>query len=279
LRVAVGLAVLSATLAFASAAGAQTALDAAKGYTRQATVEYNVGHFEQALELYGKAYEALPTPVLLFDIGQCHRMLGRAERAIFFFEGYLRDQPGAPNRPLVEQLLRDLHKQLDEQRAAAQAEEQQRAAASSPAPVAPIAPGAQATVPADTVAARAPRRYPELRIPGLATAGAGVVLIGTAVGLGLHASSLSNEISRLSSQNGTWSAHYQSDYEAGKTSATAATVLSVAGGVALAAGGALTYLGYVGWVWPWQAIAPRPAASAAVAPVPGGASFVVVGGF
>jgi hypothetical protein len=117
-----------------------------------------------------------------------------------------------------------------------------------------------------------PKGHPALRLAGLATAGTGIALLGTAVVVGLHASSLSSEITRVSTERGTWSPQYQSDYDAGKTSATAATILYVAGGVALATGGVLTYLG-----WPRSGTEARPAA--AVAPTPGGASLVVAGRF
>lgn len=269
LRLAASLAVLAA-VALAPPVAAQTALDQAKALTGRATIEYNVGHFEQALDLYGRAYEALPTPALLFDIGQCHRMLGHAERAIFFFQGYLRDRPDAPNRALVERLLADLQKELDAQRAAAP-RAQEPAPAATPPPAAPEA-IAPPSPPAVEVVTPPTIANPALRVAGLASAGAGVVLIGTAAALGLHASSLSSEIAQLSSSRGTWSPQYQSDYESGKSSATAATVLYVVGGLALATGGVLTYLG-----WPRRATDARPVA--AVAPVPGGASVGVVGRF
>jgi tetratricopeptide (TPR) repeat protein len=269
LRVAACLAVLSASIAFSTPARSQTPLDQAKALTGRATVEYNIGHFDQALELDSKAYESLAAAALLFDIGQCHRMLGHQERAVFFFQGYLREKPDAPNRALVEQLLQDLQRQLDAQRAAtARAEEQQRAETSHAAPAPPVEP--VAPVPPPTVAS--PKGHPAVRIAGLATAGAGVALIGTAVVLGLHASSLSNEITRVSTERGTWSPQYQSDYDAGKSSATAATVLSVAGGLALATGGVLTYLG-------WPRSGTEAGRVAAVAPAPGGASLVVAGRF
>jgi tetratricopeptide (TPR) repeat protein len=260
LRVAACLAVLSASVVFAAPARSQTPLEQAKALTGRATVEYNIGHFDQALELYSKAYESLAAAALLFDIGQCHRMLGHQERAVFFFQGYLRERPDAPNRALVEQLLQDLQRQLDAQRAAtARAEEQQRVAERPfpPPPIEPVAPA-----PAPTAAP--PKGHPALRLAGLATAGTGIALLGT--------SSLSNEITRVSTERGTWSPQYQSDYDAGRTFATAATILYVAGGVALATGGALTYLG-----WPRSGTEARPAA--AVAPTPGGASLVVAGRF
>jgi tetratricopeptide (TPR) repeat protein len=271
LRLAACLALLAAAVSFAPPAAAQTALEQAKGLTSRATVEYNVGHFEQALDLYSRAYQALPTPALLFDIGQCHRMLGNGERAIFFFQGYLRDKPDAPNRALVEQLLADLQRQLDAQRAA---RAQDQAPTATPSPVPGVPPETVASQPPPVVEVTAPPTVgnPALRVAGLASAGVGVVLIGTGAALGLHASSLSSEISQLASSRGTWSPQYQSEYDSGKSAATAATVLYVVGGVALATGGVLTYLG-----WPKRATDARPVA--AVAPAPGGASLTVVGRF
>ena len=101
------------------ASAANPALDDARKLTTRATVEYDVGHFEQALDLYTKAYERYPKPALLFDIGQCHRLLGHYERAIFFYQGYLRGKPDAANRSMVEQFIADSQRQLDAQRAAA----------------------------------------------------------------------------------------------------------------------------------------------------------------
>jgi hypothetical protein len=105
---------------------------------------------------------------------------------------------------------------------------------------------------------------------GLSTAGVGIVAVGLGAYFGLHAASLSNEISSVSSGHGTWSAQDQSDYDAGKTSALLANVLYIAGGVALATGTLLTYLG-----WP-----KGPAqTTATLAPSPGGGQLVVVGRF
>jgi tetratricopeptide (TPR) repeat protein len=78
---------------------------------------YTVGEFEQALERFAAAYKLRPAPLLLFNMGQCHRQLGRHERAVFFFEGFLRDaSPDDANRALVEELL-------DEEKAAVAAAE------------------------------------------------------------------------------------------------------------------------------------------------------------
>jgi len=88
-----------------AAAGAQSPKQAAKEYFQKASQSYKLGKFEQALDLYSKAYETLPLPAFLFNIGQCHRQLGNHERAVFFFEGYLRDADNAGNRDVVEELI------------------------------------------------------------------------------------------------------------------------------------------------------------------------------
>jgi hypothetical protein len=49
----------------------------------------------------------VPAPELLFNLGQCQRLLGRPQRAVKYFEAYLRLRPDAPHRPLVEQLIEE----------------------------------------------------------------------------------------------------------------------------------------------------------------------------
>ncbi len=65
----------------------------AREHAQQATIQYNLGKFEEALAEYSKAYELIPLPELLFNIGQCHFQLKNYERAIFFYKGFLRESP------------------------------------------------------------------------------------------------------------------------------------------------------------------------------------------
>lgn len=97
----------------------------AKRLADEATRKYNLGQFQEALDGYSKAYETFPAPSLLFNLGQCHRSLGNHERAVFFYEGYLREKPNAANRDVVEELLTEERGLLTKQR---QDEEAQRAA-------------------------------------------------------------------------------------------------------------------------------------------------------
>lgn len=88
----------------------------AKRLAEEATSKYNLGQFQEALDGYSKAYETFPAASLLFNLGQCHRSLGNHERAVFFYEGYLREKPNAPNRDVVEELLVEERTSLTKQR-------------------------------------------------------------------------------------------------------------------------------------------------------------------
>ncbi len=79
----------------------------AKLLFKRAQLAYKLGKFENALGEYSKAYEMLPLPGFLFNIGQCHRQLGAYERAVFFYKGYLREKPEAKNRALVGDLIQE----------------------------------------------------------------------------------------------------------------------------------------------------------------------------
>jgi tetratricopeptide (TPR) repeat protein len=100
----------------------------AKALFIKAERKYAVGKFEQARRLFTAAYEALPLPGFLFNIAQCLRMLGRCERALFFYRGYLRKRPRARNADQVGVLIRECEKKMAEQaRAASRRRPQSRA--------------------------------------------------------------------------------------------------------------------------------------------------------
>jgi tetratricopeptide (TPR) repeat protein len=74
---------------------------------------FEMGKFDLALEEYERAYEVLPLPGLLFNIGQCYRNLGNYTQAIFSFRTYLRKLPQAKNRAAVEKLIAELRLKAD----------------------------------------------------------------------------------------------------------------------------------------------------------------------
>jgi tetratricopeptide (TPR) repeat protein len=77
---------------------------------------FSVGQFENALKAYQAAYDAKPLPDFLFNIAQCYRNLGDYERAVEHYRDYLEQMPDAPNRGNVETTIRDLEREIAEQR-------------------------------------------------------------------------------------------------------------------------------------------------------------------
>jgi tetratricopeptide (TPR) repeat protein len=95
----------------------------ARAQVRKAQLDYKLARFQDALDGYSRAYELYPTPALLFNLGQCHRNLKNYERAIFFFEGYLREQPkiDPDQRALTDALITESRTALDREKADAAA--------------------------------------------------------------------------------------------------------------------------------------------------------------
>jgi hypothetical protein len=79
---------------------------------KKGEIAYSLGKFSVAVGHFEKAFELLPDPVILFNLAQCHRMLGNAKQSIFFYKGYLRAVPKAPNKREVLRWISELEKLL-----------------------------------------------------------------------------------------------------------------------------------------------------------------------
>ncbi len=75
---------------------------------RQANSFYNLGKFVEAAKLYESVYERFPDNALLYNIAQSYRLGGDAERALFFYKNYLRNEPKSPKRAEVNARVTDL---------------------------------------------------------------------------------------------------------------------------------------------------------------------------
>ena len=219
--------IATTAVAAPSPARADATLEEAKRVAKQASMHYQLARFTEANDAYAKSYELVPTAGLLFNLGQCQMMLKNYTRALFFFEGYLRDKPDAPNAALVRDLITEARKELAAQQAAENAEKAARLAALvhvDPPPPAPASPP-----PGD-------RR----RVPAVALGAASLALLNASLDLGMH-SDTSNLLSRLAAANSAERATYDSDR---KSYAIAA---GVTGGLALGAAVSSGVLGYLGW--------------------------------
>jgi tetratricopeptide (TPR) repeat protein len=88
----------------------------ARAEVAKANLHYKLGRFEEALAAYTRAYELFEAPALLFNIAQCYKNLRNHERAIFFFQGYLREETDPKRRALAEDLLAKSRAELQRQR-------------------------------------------------------------------------------------------------------------------------------------------------------------------
>jgi hypothetical protein len=87
----------------------------AKSHYDRAIVQYNLGHFQDAIAEFEKAYEIDPAPVLLFNLAQAHRQAGNIERAIFFYKRFLASDPNSKKRADVEKRIRELEELAQKQ--------------------------------------------------------------------------------------------------------------------------------------------------------------------
>ena len=72
--------------------------------------EAELAHFQKAIVHFEKAYSYERVPALLFNIGQCHRYLKDYDRALYFFEEYLREDPTAGDRRVVEDEIAEIRR-------------------------------------------------------------------------------------------------------------------------------------------------------------------------
>jgi tetratricopeptide (TPR) repeat protein len=96
---------------------------------KAAETDFSLGRFQEALEGYSMAYEAKPLPGLLFNIGQCHFELANYERAIFFYEQFLRGDVDAKKRALANKRLEEAkvaYAAAEEKRQREEADERER---------------------------------------------------------------------------------------------------------------------------------------------------------
>lgn len=98
---------------------------------------FNLEEWDKAISAWEDGFRIKPVPEFLYNIGQAYRLSKRPERAIAFYQKYLRMSPKAANRGEVERQIASLEKAVSEQ---------QRAARQPP--LSPLQPGRRSGEPA-----------------------------------------------------------------------------------------------------------------------------------
>jgi tetratricopeptide (TPR) repeat protein len=223
---------------------------AAKAYVDAGLAAQEQRDFDGAILLYQKAYDLVPHPALLFNMGQAHRLAGRRDDALAMYRRYLAEVSTGDLAGQARTWIADLERQAadEKQRAAdaarrdAEAQAQARRDAEARAKARRDAEAqAQARRDADEQARRAkapvtpapPTSHPGrgYRIAGFTALGVGVAAIAVGGAFGAHARSLSDELSKPG-------AVYDPDKVDAGEAAERNMYIGYAAGAALVAGGA-----------------------------------------
>ena len=226
--------------ALAAAAHADPASQAkADKLFEQAQADYQAGKYAEAIPLFQRAYDLVHDPVYLFNIAQSSRKIADCEQATAYYKRYLEESPKAENRAKVEQWIGELKPCVDrlqaEREAARQAAEQQRKDEELRKPVVQPAPA--------PIPAREGDAGGTYRTAGLVVGGAGAVGLIVGALYTWKSSSIHSQVTTACTPTCVWDNEVSLDSD-GKTANTIATVGWIGGGIALAAGAALYWVGH-----------------------------------
>ena len=99
-------------LAGRSARAADAKAEQARAHFQQGDTYFKLDKYANALQEFEQAYLAKQDPSFLYNIAQCHRLMGNRVEAIRFYKRYITDAPAAANRPVAEKHIRELESAL-----------------------------------------------------------------------------------------------------------------------------------------------------------------------
>jgi tetratricopeptide (TPR) repeat protein len=221
--------------------------------------EYLLGHYAEALPLFEQAYKIKPLPGLLYNIGQCYRLLGNMEQARRLYRNFIDTAPESPQVADATEKLKELEKAIKAHSdtrnspptglanpdnsavvpgaldtavsgaVKAHAPNQDPTALAVPAPAAALPASPSASVVVVAVNPTAPSR--PMRIVGWTLLGTSVAAAGAGAVFGLGAKSSAADWS-----GATNSASWQSAQDDSRSKAKLATLSWIAAGALAAAG-------------------------------------------
>jgi tetratricopeptide (TPR) repeat protein len=233
----------------------------AKEYVSAGLAAQKAGDYDTALTFYGKAYELVPHPVLLFNMAQANRLAGRNDKAIELYKKYLEAEPKGAQSQVAkgfvaehdaqvaaeeakrkdeaakrdEAIRNEQTRKADEARKQDEAYKEQTRKVEAARKQDEARKNEAATQPPPAAPATTDDGGRPLRIAGITAAGVGVVGIGAGVLFGLHARSLSND---LSAPGALYDPQKVSDGQAANRNMIISTIV----GGALVAGGVVLYI-------------------------------------
>ena len=105
-------ALISTSLHAAAAADDRNQVEKARAHFEHGERLYKVSRYREALEEFKEGFVSKADPVFLFNIAQCHRLLGEREEALTFYRRYLQADPRSFRRAEIEKRMNDLEAQI-----------------------------------------------------------------------------------------------------------------------------------------------------------------------
>jgi tetratricopeptide (TPR) repeat protein len=238
LRVCVGvICLLVAAPAVVHAEDDPKMTEAEEHFSRGLT-HYKLGEFDEAITEFKKAYELSNEPVILFNIAQAYRLKEDYKNALYFYRTYLREEPDASNRADVEKWISELERLEEERKRLRQAPP----TGAMDGEGKPPSDGEQPLVPIRT--SDTEPRGKGLKIAGIVTGVAGVVLAGTGIYFGMKAQDGWDEVNAASDNMDTWTPELEAVYQQAETDELTAKFLMGFGATAAVAGGVMWFIGW-----------------------------------
>jgi hypothetical protein len=181
---------------------------------------YGAGEYDEAIAKWEVAYQLSEAPLLLFNLGQAHRLKGDCALARAFYERYREAEPAPKN---LEELLAA--------EALCPAEPVAETAVPPVVETPPVAPPPPIVEPAPPPSPRRRSRRGQ-RIAGLATAAVGVVLAGASAYFGWRAAGAATTIEE---RDGEWTPAFAELEARGERDRTIAWIAGGAGAAAIVA--------------------------------------------
>ena len=191
---------LAACIAALPALAADEAESARQLYA-EGKAEYDLGHIAQALAKFEGAYRVRPVPALLFNIAQCHRLLGDLKSAAMTYRAFLRNEnASSAQSQKASELLKQVEEAMERQSSAQKAQplgltqpEEHRPAP----PPAVVAVATQPKPPAPSIAVEtktAPAAEPGPRVWTWAAGGAAVLAAAGGTLFAMKANSAASDL-------------------------------------------------------------------------------------
>lgn len=183
--------------------------------------------YQTAIVRWNESYELSREPELLFDLAQAYRLSGDCATALKTYAEFIASAPDAEQRPLAEDLVRELGPKCTPPK-------------KPPIEIQPrSAPGLNLV---DRIDRTKYAPGSSLKITGTATAIGGVAMFAIGLAIGHHAATIGEEVSRACMTSCDWDALRSKD-AAGRRDATIGLAFDAIGGGAILVGAAMYYLG------------------------------------